>query len=179
MSRHCLLINSVIYTFYCICLLCCWVNKLFFSKEDKKNTYLTIKKVCIQLSLHIYIPYFTLHKSLLLLNEWARGICKSIQHSEIATWVSFNISIDSIIYIKPKHVPAPEFSIFFGLIMCWNSWHPTMFIIKKNKNNTKSCTFIFWYLIQLFSMTVTKGFYQYKSIKASQYLYERCEGGLF
>lgn len=56
-----------------------------------------------------------------------------------------------------------------------------MFIIKKNKK-WKQYQKLYIYiliLIQLFSMTVTSSFYQYKSIKASQYLCERCEAALF
>lgn len=76
-----LLIDIVSYIFYCIFLCSAELILLFFSKEGKKN--LPFHKESIQLSLEIYIPLFTLHKSLLLLNEWVSSVCKIIQHVEI------------------------------------------------------------------------------------------------
>ena len=40
-----------------------------YSQKKAKNTYLTIKDVCIQLTLQMYIPYITPHKSSLLVTE--------------------------------------------------------------------------------------------------------------
>lgn len=91
-----LLIDSVIYIFYCISLLWCWVNiKWFFSKEGKE--YLPSHKESMQVSPEIYILEFNLCKSLVFLNEWAGGIYKIIQDVEIAIQVSLNTSMDSVI----------------------------------------------------------------------------------